>query len=60
MHDTYQVRERVSVKFPIQGVRHRYGTIEEIRQGEAEPEYLVSVYGYRLWCTAIEIVGTRS
>jgi hypothetical protein len=34
--------------------------VQEIRQGDIEPEYLVHVYGYRLWCTSIELAGRRS
>lgn len=59
MYDTFQEGERVAVKFPIQGLKNRYGTIEEIRQGDIEPEYLVLVHGYRLWCTSIELNGSR-
>lgn len=60
MYDTYEVGERVAVKFPIQGLKNRYGNVEAIRQGDTGPEYLVSVYGYRLWCGAIELAGRRS
>lgn len=59
MLDTFQEGERVAVKFPIQGLKNRHGTIQDVRQGDIEPEYLVLVYGYRLWCTAIELKGTR-
>jgi len=60
MSETYELGERVAVKFPIQGLKNRYGTVQEIRQGDIEPEYLVHVHGYRLWCTAIELTGSGS
>jgi hypothetical protein len=52
MTETYEVTERVRVKFPIQGVKNRYGTVSEIRQGDHGPEYLVVLPITAVWCEA--------
>lgn len=60
MIDTYEVGERVSVKVPIQGLKNRYGNVEDVRMDDrGQPQFLVAVHGYRLWCTWIELSNIR-